>query len=129
MTFTSTTTSSNVIGVSVVGPELLLVSPMTGTVVRQCQVPSLITHMEFSHSSLVSAGADGYLRNHDPRTGVTRSGTDTSIRAHPSGIQGLQISGNYIFTIGLQSRYGLYRVSRAASDIRSTDKVAHFPTI
>ncbi|KAF8919283.1 PAB-dependent poly-A-specific ribonuclease subunit PAN2 [Mucidula mucida] len=105
-TFTSSTTSSNVIGVSIVGPELLLVSPATGTVVRQCQVPSLITHMEFSHSSLISAGADGYLRNHDPRTGITRAAADSSVRAHPSGIQGLQISGNYIFTIGLQSRQG-----------------------
>ncbi|KAK0476896.1 hypothetical protein IW261DRAFT_1637587 [Armillaria novae-zelandiae] len=49
LTFSTSTNSSNVIGVSVVGPELLLINPPTGTVVRQTQTPSLITHLEFSH--------------------------------------------------------------------------------
>ncbi|KIY66064.1 hypothetical protein CYLTODRAFT_455741 [Cylindrobasidium torrendii FP15055 ss-10] len=107
MSFTSTTTAANVIGVSATGPELLLISPNTGTLVRQCTVPSLITHLEFSHTTLISAGADGFLRTHDPRTGTTRSGSaENIVRAHPNGVQGLQVSGNYAFTIGLQSKQG-----------------------
>ncbi|KAK0458455.1 ubiquitin carboxyl-terminal hydrolase-domain-containing protein [Desarmillaria tabescens] len=107
LTFSTSTNSSNVIGVSVVGPELLLINPPTGTVVRQTQTPSLITHLEFSHSSLISGAVDGFVRTHDPRTGIARSGgSEHMVRAHPSGIQGLQTSGNFIFTIGLQTRQG-----------------------
>lgn len=53
---------------------------------------------------LVSGASDGYLRLHDPRTGMTKSGADGSVKAHKSGIQGLQATGNFVFTIGLGER-------------------------
>jgi PAB-dependent poly(A)-specific ribonuclease subunit 2 len=78
---------------------------MTGSIVRQAPVPS-ITHLQFSHSFLLSGSSDGYLRVHDPRTGMTRaSGAESHVKAHFSGIQGLETAGNFAFTIGLGVRW------------------------
>lgn len=101
-TFSNTSNSSPVFAVSTVGPELHLLNSMTGDVVRQTPSPSLITHLEFSHSLLLSGSSDGYVRTHDPRTGVSRA--EGSVMAHYSGIQGLQTTGNFVLTIGLGVR-------------------------
>lgn len=54
---------------------------------------------------LLSGSSDGFLRIHDPRTGMIRSGgAESLVRAHFSGIQGLQSTGNFAFTIGLGER-------------------------
>jgi PAB-dependent poly(A)-specific ribonuclease subunit 2 len=77
---------------------------MTGNSIREVATPSLITQLQFSHMMLVSGASDGYLRLHDPRTGMTKSSADGSVKAHKSGIQGLQATGNFVFTIGLGER-------------------------
>ena len=79
---------------------------MTGSVVRQSPTPSIINHVQYSHSFLLSGSSDGYVRIHDPRTGLRREeGADALIKAHASGIQGLQSSGNFAFTIGWSLRW------------------------
>ncbi|KAF5372867.1 hypothetical protein D9758_001617 [Tetrapyrgos nigripes] len=105
-TFASSHTSQNV-AVATINNDLLLLNAMTGSVIREVQTPSLVTHLEFSHSLLLSGSADGYLRTHDPRTGlVHNSGSENAVKAHYSGIQGLQTIGNFVFTIGLSLRQG-----------------------
>lgn len=85
--------------------ELAFISTMTGAVIRQVQTASLLTHLELSHTFLVSGSSDGYVRVHDSRTGLTRSGgAENLINAHARSIQGLQAVGNYIFTIGMGER-------------------------
>ena len=79
---------------------------MSGSLVRQVQVPSVITHLEYSHTFLVSGSSDGYVRIHDPRTGLIREGAAESVvKAHSSGIQGLQTNAQFVFTIGMSLRY------------------------
>lgn len=73
---------------------------------RQTPTSSIITHLQFSHSILLSGSSDGYLRTLDPRTGMRREeSAESLVRAHVSGIQGLQCSGNFAFTIGLGIRW------------------------
>ncbi|THV07954.1 hypothetical protein K435DRAFT_815204 [Dendrothele bispora CBS 962.96] len=105
-TFASSSTSPNV-AVATINNEILLLNAMTGTVSREIQTPSLVTHLELSPSFLLTGGADGYLRTYDPRTGTTyNNGSENAVKAHYSGIQGLQTIGNFIFTIGLSLRQG-----------------------
>ncbi|KAH9934990.1 uncharacterized protein B0H18DRAFT_979313 [Fomitopsis serialis] len=58
-----------------------------------------------SITHLVSGSSDGFLRLHDPRNAMWHEGNN-SVRAHTGGIQGLESSGNYIYTIGLGTRQG-----------------------
>jgi hypothetical protein len=98
--------SSQAIAVATSTPELLFVHSRSGTTVREAiSIPSIITQLQFSHSLLYSGSADGYLRTHDPRTGMKKDSGESSTQAHPSGIQGMQISGNYVSTIGWGVRY------------------------
>jgi hypothetical protein len=85
---------------------MLFLNSMTGNTVRKVPTPAVITHLQFSSSALVSGSADGYLRLHDPRTGMARScgGEHKVVKAHQCSIQGLQTTGNYIFTIGHSER-------------------------
>lgn len=85
---------------------MLFLNSMTGNVVRQVPTSSIITHLHFSSSALISGSADGYLRLYDPRTGMARSGGSEhkAVKAHQCSIQGLQTTGNYIFTIGRSER-------------------------
>jgi PAB-dependent poly(A)-specific ribonuclease subunit 2 len=86
--------------------ELVFISTMTGAVIRQVQTSSLLTHLELSHTFLVSGSSDGYVRIHDPRTGTGRpGGAENLVKAHARSIQGLQTAGSYIFTIGMCERY------------------------
>lgn len=96
--------SSNIIAAATTAPDIVLLSAMTGTVLRQAPVPSHVTHLHFSHSTLLCASADGYVRTHDPRTAARRENTDSAVLAHASGVQDLQATGNFFFTIGWSSR-------------------------
>jgi hypothetical protein len=54
---------------------------------------------------LLSGSSDGYLRVHDPRTGMGRTGaTENAVKAHSSSIEGIQTTGNFVFTIGMGER-------------------------
>ncbi|KAJ7349108.1 ubiquitin carboxyl-terminal hydrolase-domain-containing protein [Mycena albidolilacea] len=98
-TFSNTSMASPVLAASSTGSELLLLNSMTGSILRQVPAPSLISHLEFSHSAILSGASDGYIRTHDPRTALNRP--ESQIMAHYSGVQGLQTTGNFVFTIGL----------------------------
>ncbi|KIJ63247.1 hypothetical protein HYDPIDRAFT_175993 [Hydnomerulius pinastri MD-312] len=98
--------SPNLVAAATSTPEIVLLNSMTGSTVRQVSVPSHITNLQFSHSTLLCASADGYVRAHDPRTGVRREGGDGSVHAHSSGVQDLQAAGNFFFTIGWSIRRG-----------------------
>ncbi|KAH9999109.1 PAB-dependent poly-A-specific ribonuclease subunit PAN2 [Russula vinacea] len=111
-TFSSTLSSSRTVAVSTSTPEIALLNSITGSVIRQASVPSTIRHLHFTHSYLLSGDSDGYLRCHDHRTGLRREGSaENTVKAHASEIQGLQSSGNYVYTIG----WGL-RQSRPVPD-------------
>jgi hypothetical protein len=100
-TFSSESNSSQAIAVATSAPELLLVSSINGTILREAAPPpSLITQLQFSHSLLFSGSADGYFRTHDPRTGLRKETGESNVQAHLSGIQMMQVSGNFVFTIG-----------------------------
>ncbi|KAJ6606431.1 ubiquitin carboxyl-terminal hydrolase-domain-containing protein [Mycena vulgaris] len=101
-TFSNASTASPVLAAASTGSELLLLNSMTGSVLRQAPTPSLVTHLEFSHSAIISGATDGYVRTHDPRTALNRA--ESQVMAHYSGIQGLQTTGNFVFTIGLGVR-------------------------
>ncbi|KAJ3968349.1 ubiquitin carboxyl-terminal hydrolase-domain-containing protein [Lentinula raphanica] len=97
--------SSTITALSTSGSELLLINAMTGNLLRQTTMPSIATHLEFSHNTLLAGSADGYLRAYDPRTGTVRNGgAESTVKAHYGGIQGLQTSGNFVFTIGMSLR-------------------------
>ncbi|TFK76563.1 hypothetical protein BDN72DRAFT_785586 [Pluteus cervinus] len=101
---TTFSSSQSITAVANVNPELILVNSSTGDLVRQVQLQSLVTQLQFNHLMLISGSADGIVRLHDSRTGTTKAGGEGQVRAHLGGIQGLQTSGNYIFTFGLGQR-------------------------
>ncbi|KZT28674.1 hypothetical protein NEOLEDRAFT_1224080 [Neolentinus lepideus HHB14362 ss-1] len=107
-TFSNTSSTSQVIAVSTTAPELLLLNALTGDAVRQVSAPSMISHLEFSHTSLLSGSMDGCIRTHDPRTGMRRDdgGGESTAKAHVGNIQGLQVSGNFVYTAGWGLRQG-----------------------
>ncbi|KAI0247045.1 PAB-dependent poly-A-specific ribonuclease subunit PAN2, partial [Lactifluus subvellereus] len=111
-TFSSTLSSSKTLAVSTSAQEIVLLSSITGSVIRQASVPSVIRQLHFTHSYLLSGGSDGCLRCHDHRTGLRREGSaENTVKAHASEVQGLLSSGNYVYTIG----WGL-RQSRPVPD-------------
>ncbi|KAI0293442.1 PAB-dependent poly-A-specific ribonuclease subunit PAN2 [Russula brevipes] len=111
-TFSSTLSSSKTLAVATLTPEITLLNSTTGSVIRQATVPSVIRQLHFTHSYLLSGDSDGFLRCHDHRTGLRREGSaENTVKAHASEMQGLQSSGNYVYTIG----WGL-RQSRPVPD-------------
>jgi PAB-dependent poly(A)-specific ribonuclease subunit 2 len=104
----SNTPNFNTVAASTQEMELLYLNSMTGSVVRQIAVSSLITQLHSSHTMLLSGSADGYLRTHDPRVSSSRA-VESSVKAHPSGISGLQTTGNLVFTIGLGERFVIFQ--------------------
>ncbi|KAG6379196.1 ubiquitin carboxyl-terminal hydrolase-domain-containing protein [Boletus reticuloceps] len=96
--------SSNIVAAATTTPEIVLLNAITGSVLRQAPTPSHVTHLAFSHSTLLSASADGYVRTHDPRTAIHSENGDSAVLAHASGVQDLQATGNLFFTIGSSSR-------------------------
>ncbi|KAA1471282.1 PAB-dependent poly-A-specific ribonuclease subunit PAN2 [Dentipellis sp. KUC8613] len=100
-TFSNINSTTKTLAAATSTPELVLLNSITGTVVRQTPLLSLTTQLHFSHTYLLSGSSDGYVRCHDPRTGLRREGgAESSVKAHASEIQGLQSSGNYLYTIG-----------------------------
>ncbi|TFY82963.1 hypothetical protein EWM64_g1049 [Hericium alpestre] len=111
-TFSNNLSSSKALAVATSSLELVLLNSSTGSVMRQAPLVSTVNHLHFSHSFLVSGSSDGFVRCHDPRTGLRREGgAESAVKAHASEIQGLQTSGNYLYTIG----WGL-RQSRPVPD-------------
>lgn len=102
--FSNSISASPNIAVSTAGPELVLVNTTTGLSVRQWVVPSLVTHLVSSHTLLLSGSSDGYLRTHDMRAGKSNKTSDLSVKAHNKGFQGLDVSGNLVFSIGWGER-------------------------
>lgn len=96
--------ASNILAAATTTPEIVLLNAISGAVLRQAPVPSHITHLAFSHSTLLCASADGHVRAHDPRTALRRENGDAAVLAHASGVQDLQTSGNFFYTIGSSSR-------------------------
>lgn len=86
-------------------PELVLLNVLTGNTVRQASLSSVVSHLQFCHTSLLVASIDGYVRVHDPRTGIRRETGETSVQAHSHGVQDLQATGNFFFTIGRSLRF------------------------
>jgi hypothetical protein len=82
--------------------ELLFLNGVSGAVIRRAPSSTIIEHLHYSHTVLVSGGSDGYIRTHDPRTGLKRdnTGSESSIQAHFAGVAGIQTNGNYVYTIG-----------------------------
>ncbi|KAG9318200.1 ubiquitin carboxyl-terminal hydrolase-domain-containing protein [Chiua virens] len=70
--------SSNIVAAATTAPELVLLNAITGSLLRQAPVSSHITHLHFSHSALLCASADGYVRTHDPRTALRRESGDAA---------------------------------------------------
>ncbi|KZV71779.1 hypothetical protein PENSPDRAFT_577089 [Peniophora sp. CONT] len=109
----SHTTQSSLLAAATPTPELVLLNALTGTPTRTTSLTSVANQLHFSSSSvLLSGGSDGFLRLYDPRTGMRReAGSEHSVRAHQSEIQGLTSSGHVAYTIG----WGL-RQSRPVPD-------------
>ncbi|KDQ59577.1 hypothetical protein JAAARDRAFT_77653 [Jaapia argillacea MUCL 33604] len=107
-TFSNTSSASQVFAAANSQSDLLFLNALTGNVVRQLSAPSIITHLEFSHTCLLSGSADGCVRALDPRTGLRRDdgGAESTMKAHISSIQALQASGNFVYTIGWGLRQG-----------------------
>jgi hypothetical protein len=104
-TFSNASSNTNSLAISTTTPELLFLNPITGSVVRKAPTPSMLTHLQFSHSFLFSGSSDGSIRIHDPRNGMLREDGENRVHAHVSGIQGLQSGGNFIYTIGFGMRW------------------------
>ncbi|KIJ44196.1 hypothetical protein M422DRAFT_252212, partial [Sphaerobolus stellatus SS14] len=88
-------------------PELLMHNTSTGNPIRTLSCPAQISHLHFSQSVLISGSADGVLRTHDIRTSMRRDdGTlgELSVKAHLGGVQGLDASGNFVYSIGWSLR-------------------------
>ncbi|KAI0308687.1 WD40-repeat-containing domain protein [Amylostereum chailletii] len=93
--------NSSTFAAATASPEIVLLNSLTGTATRQAPVLSVVNQLHFANTSLLSGSSDGILRCHDPRTGMRRDGgAENSVKAHASEIQGLQSSGNYVYTIG-----------------------------
>jgi hypothetical protein len=100
--FSNASTSSRILAAASASPELAFLNDLTGDVVQKSTVPSIVNHMQLSHTFLLSGSSDGYVRTHDPRSTGRRieGGAEGSVFAHAGGVQGLQASGNYFYTIG-----------------------------
>ena len=73
---------------------------MTGLVIRTVSVPALLNPLRSSHSLLLAGSLDGKLRTFDLRTTMRENEATEPILAHMGGIQGLDVCGNYVVTIG-----------------------------
>ncbi|EMD34423.1 hypothetical protein CERSUDRAFT_117294 [Gelatoporia subvermispora B] len=104
-TFSNNLHTSN-FAASTTSPELLIINAITGSVTRRDRVSSLLTHLHYdtTHGVLLVGSGDGELSYSDHRSRFTQ--LVKPVKAHTSGIQGLQASGNYVYTIGLSSRQG-----------------------
>jgi hypothetical protein len=66
---------------------------------------SIINHLQYTHLCLLAGSSDGTLRVLDDRS---NNRTESSVKAHQSGIQGMQYNGNnFVYTIGSSLRWTL----------------------
>lgn len=96
---------SHSVAVSTDLSELHLINSGTGTLTRQVKTSSIISHISASNKFLIAASMDGSISMYDPQTAMRKADVESAVKAHTNGIQGLQTSGNYIFTIGFGLRY------------------------
>ncbi|THH31551.1 hypothetical protein EUX98_g2646 [Antrodiella citrinella] len=101
--FSNNAPNASIFYASTAAQELLAINSQTGDVVRKVSAMSIYSHLVHTHSFLVSASSDGSIRTHDVRSNQDVLHTAT---AHTSGIQAMQASGNFIFTIGAGIRQG-----------------------
>jgi PAB-dependent poly(A)-specific ribonuclease subunit 2 len=104
-TFSNSSPYSNVVAVSTTSSELLDLNAMTGQVIRRSPTLSVINHLHYTHSCLLAGSADGVVRVLDDRSNNQRDVGQSSVKAHQSGIQEMQHSGNFVYTIGWGLRY------------------------
>ncbi|KAK7689093.1 hypothetical protein QCA50_007784 [Cerrena zonata] len=83
--------------------ELLSINVHTGNIVRKTPTFSTYNNLVDSHTGLVSGSLDGYVRIHDSRKSMD---IVHNIQAHLSGVKGLEVGGNFLFTIGTGTRQG-----------------------
>ncbi|GJJ12243.1 hypothetical protein Clacol_006484 [Clathrus columnatus] len=84
-------------------PELIMLNTTIGSPIRTMPVVSQVTHLQYSHSLLISGSVDGFIRTHDVRSGTRRRDGATgehTVRAHLGGLQGLDAVGNFVYSIG-----------------------------
>lgn len=81
--------------------ELIHLNELTGDVTHRTSVSGIINQLHFSHSLLLAGLSDGYIRSYDIRNPSRRADSaENSVYAHAGGVQGLQSSGNYVYSIG-----------------------------
>jgi PAB-dependent poly(A)-specific ribonuclease subunit 2 len=85
-------------------PEFVILNATNGAVIKKTFSPSMVTHLRSSYSLLISAASDGNIRTHDFRRREDGS-SDGSALAHVGGIQGLEVSGNYVYSCGWGLRF------------------------
>ena len=94
--------------VSTTSPELLELNSLTGQTIRKSPMVSIINHLQYTHTFLLAGSSDGMLRILDERSNSRRDIGQSSVKAHPSGIQGMQHNGNnFVYTIGCSLRWTL----------------------
>ncbi|KAG6814297.1 hypothetical protein H0H92_013422 [Tricholoma furcatifolium] len=111
----SNTSNSNVVAASTADMELLYINSITGVTLRQTTTPSVINHLQASHTLLLSGSSDGYLRTHDPRSNSSRS-AETHVlpkRASTISIASNQGLVNIVDVTNPGAVSEFYQVSRA----------------
>lgn len=120
--FTSTSYSSHTLAVAATVPEIALLNAATGSVVRTSPAATVINQMDFSPSLLLAGCMDGYLRAYDPRTALTPNSGPSAVRAHSNSVQGVQVSGNEVFTIGISMRCAILCAKLTQALTRRVDR-------
>lgn len=81
--------------------ELIHLNELTGDAIRRTNVSGVINQLHSSHSLLLAGSSDGYIKSYDIRNPSRMSDSaENSVYAHAGGVQGLQSSGNYVYSIG-----------------------------
>ncbi|KAF9567565.1 hypothetical protein CPC08DRAFT_703099 [Agrocybe pediades] len=105
VTFSNTPSASSFLVASLDTLEMVFLSPATGAAIRKVSTTAILTELHLSHSMIISGSADGYVRVHDPRTGMGRTtASENFVKAHARSVQALETSGNFVFTIGMGER-------------------------
>lgn len=108
-TFSNTSPHSNAVAVSTTSPEILELSSTTGQVIRTSPTISVVNHLQYTHLCLLAGCSDGTLRLMDDRNSARREGGESSVQAHHSSIEGMQYSGNFVYTIGWGVRLVIHK--------------------
>lgn len=93
--------SSSVFFAATSAQELLSINVHTGNVVRRTPTFSMYNNLVDTYTGLVSGSLDGHIRIHDSRKSMD---IVHDVQAHLSGVKGLEVGGNLLFTIGTGRR-------------------------